>query len=236
VTDPWPWQGASPAARDKFVGVVDTTNSRLLIHAGFDPATTYGVTDDLWAYDLVGNSRTDIMPSGTKPVAREYHVGAVDTNNRLLIHGGQGKKGVGLFDDFWAYDFVGNSWTDITPSGTKPVAREYHAAAMDTSNSRLLIHGGADGSNSVDDFWAYDFVGNSWTDITPSGTKPGTRYNHVAVVDTYSGRLLIHGGEKSGNPPLHHDLWAYDLGNDSSWTDLTGGGWKSDTRAYHMAA
>jgi len=109
---------------------------------------------------------SELNPSGTKPDPRYSAKGCVDTSNsKLLIHGGYASGSRSRFDDLWAYDLVGNSWTELSPSGAKPSARMSHVAAMDTANSRLLIHGGNAGSGLVDDLWAYDL--RVFPDTTP---------------------------------------------------------------------
>jgi hypothetical protein len=209
---------AGPPQRDNSVAVVDATNNRLLIHGGTDGK---GRLDDLWAYDLDGNSWTELNPTGTKPSARDEHVAAVDTStNKLLIHGGN--DGSGALDQLWAYDLVNNLWTDLSPivepmAANSPQNRESHVAAMDTSNGRLLIHGGKYGSSFLYDLWAYDLDGNSWTELLQSGTKPSARYGHVAAIDASTNRLLIFGGRDSENNK--DDLWAYDLVN-NGWTAI----------------
>ena len=204
----------------------DTTNNRLLIHGGNLQGSD---ADDLWAYDFANNSWTELTPTGTKPSGRTGHVAAVDTSSgKLLIHAGNGD-----LDDLWAYDFAGNSWTELTPSGSKPAARADHVAAMDTSSGKLLIHGGFKGKDNLDDLWAYDLASNSWTELTPSGSKPAARNKHVAAVDTSSGRLLIHGGSQIF--ATLDDLWAYDLAG-NSWTELTPSGAKPAGRNDHAVA
>ena len=44
------------------------------------------------------------------------------------------------------------------------------------------------------DLWSYHLVDNVWTQLSPSGTPPGGRAQHVAVLDADGGRLLVHGG------------------------------------------
>ena len=157
---------------------MDTSSGRPLIHGG-DASSTANL-DDLGAYDLVENSWMEITPSGTKPRGRYGHVAVVDAARGKLLSTATNSQ-----EDLWAYDLAGNSWTVIAPIGTKPGGRYGHVAVVDAARGKLLIHGG-DGEDTFDDLWAYDLAGNSWTVITPIGTKPQGRYGHLAVVDATS--------------------------------------------------
>jgi len=124
-------------------------------------------------------------------------VAAVDTSSgKLLIHGGGDCTGITFLDDVWAYDFAGNSWTDLAPSGKKPEGRTDHVAAVDTSSGKLLIHGGHEGNGVLDDLWAYDLDNSSWADLTPSGTKPSVSSHVAALAD--GSRFLTFGGFING--------------------------------------
>ena len=49
----------------------------------------------------------------------------------------------------------GNSWQQITPSGSPPTARYEHVGAWSTSADGLYIFGGYDGGDRLNDLWLF---------------------------------------------------------------------------------
>ena len=51
---------------------------------------------------------------------------------------------------------AGQTWTQLSPSGTPPVARGLHGSTgvYDSGNNRMIVFGGRDGSgNNLNDVW-----------------------------------------------------------------------------------
>jgi N-acetylneuraminic acid mutarotase len=181
---------------------------------------------------------TQLSPSGTLPLARASHSMANDSSHGLMIvFGGAGETG--LYPDTWAYDPSANTWTELRPSGTLPSARASHSMAYEPVTHRLIMFGGYDeeyGSNGLDvylktsanDTWAYDPVGNTWTNLDPAGDRPAARIWHTMVHDSDTGKLIMFGGMGGGlrslgavlvGDDLLNDTWAYDPGV-NTWTNL----------------
>ena len=53
-----------------------------------------------------------------------------------------------LFNDTWAYDLAGNTWTDLKPAGTLPSGRGGQGMATVPTSRRLIVFGGADDTGS----------------------------------------------------------------------------------------
>jgi N-acetylneuraminic acid mutarotase len=71
--------------------------------------------------------------------------------------------------------------------------------AYDPTGGGLIMFGGQDSAGTtLDDAWAYDPVGNTWTKLEPSGTQPRARAGHVMVYDNAGGRLVMFGGFSTG--------------------------------------
>ena len=145
--------GSKPSARYFHGAAIDASSGKLFIHGGGG-----GFQSDLWSYDLAANSWAQLSPSGSAPPGRHNQVLALDTSGKLLLYGGIGSAGT--LGDAWSYDLAGNSWAQLSPGGTAPAARSYHAGAVDASSGRLLIHGGYSGSSTLDDLWQL-----AWTDF-----------------------------------------------------------------------
>ena len=92
----------------------------------------------------------------------------------------------------------------MTPSGanTSPSARTGHALAYDSARGRVVLFGGFDSSGNVfSDTWEWD--GDAWTDVTPSGanTSPSARNNHALAYDSARGRVVLFGGFTASTAP-----------------------------------
>lgn len=121
----------------------------------------------------------------------------------------------------WAYDIAANAWTRLSPDGTGPPQRYGHGAIYETARDRMVITHGFTTAGRFDDTWAFDFKTNSWTEITPAGTRPLKRCLHHAVYDSARSQMYIYGGCASGFGPCPlGDVWAFDL-NTSQWTERT---------------
>ena len=98
--------------------------------------------NDTWAYDPAANAWTELKPAGTLPAPRSAQSMAYDlTSGRLIMFGGLDSAGT-VLDDAWAYDPVANTWTELEPSGTQPVARAGHVMVYDPASGRLIMFGG----------------------------------------------------------------------------------------------
>lgn len=66
------------------------------------------------------------------------------------------------------------TWTTLKATGTagNPNARSGCLMDYKASTGKLYIYGGYDGTTYLNDFWEYDIAGNTFTQITVSGTAP----------------------------------------------------------------
>ena len=88
-------------------------------------------------------------------------------------------------------------------------------------NFLYLFGGMISGMGSVDELWRFDITAGTWLLLSPSGSKPVSRYYHASCV--YDGKLYIHGGSRNISPYSRNDLWVYDPST-NSWTQLASGG------------
>ena len=91
--------------------------------------------------------------------------------------------------------------------------------AFDPISEDLILFGGRNttaDSPALNDTWAYDTAGNTWTQIAPS-INPGGRYHrHALVLGGFDGRLVLFGGP---NDTVGGGGGNYD-GNLWKWTGL----------------
>ena len=131
-------------------------------------------------------------------------------SGRVILFGGETIQA--LYDDTWAYDFNTNAWTIMNPA-TRPAVQDYSGMAYDAGSDRVILFGGAGGSET----WAYDFNTNVWTNMNPV-EHPSGRWLHRMAYDEGSDRVVLFGGENETGP-LGGERWAYDF-NTNSWTNM----------------
>ena len=177
-----------------------------------------GDRNDLWAYSVDQQQWTQIGPSGQAPDPRHGHTVTFDpVRRRIIVIAGQGAR---FFGDAWAYDIQGNAWTQLSNNSSGPNPRYGLSAIYDPKRDRIVISHGFTTDGRFDDTWALDLKSNSWTDISPSGTRPLRRCLHHAVYVPRSDQMLLYGGCSSGFGPCPQgDLWSFDLAT-NQWTQI----------------
>src|SRR5262249_7089447 len=97
------------------------------------------------------------------------------------------------------------AWTQLIPVGTPPSGREGHTAIYDPVDDRMVVFGGWDGFNKLNDVWALSLAGSpSWTQLIPMGISPRIRYWHTAIYDPVRNRMMVFGGFGSY---ILNDVW-----------------------------
>jgi N-acetylneuraminic acid mutarotase len=150
------WQNVSPAsgptARSQHTATFDEIHHRFILFGGME--ANGRPSNEQWSLDpaaLVWRQFGTITASNPAPrsgAALIYEpIGFV-----IYLFGG--KTGSGLTNEVWSLDPL-NHWTSIG-FGSGPVARTQHAATWDTTNARLIVFGGVDANNKLqNDLWAF---------------------------------------------------------------------------------
>src|SRR5439155_1672447 len=140
---------------------------------------------------------------------------------------------VGVLNDVWALSLTGSpAWTQLTPAGSPPSARDYHAAIYDPVRDRIVIFGGYDGSY-VNDVWVLSLAGGpTWTHVNPVGTPPSARHWPTAIYDPVRDRIVVFVGYSTY---ALNDVWELSLAGGPVWTDLTPAGTPPSARYSHTA-
>jgi hypothetical protein len=157
-------------------------------------------------------------------------LGLATTVALLLVScgGGGGGGGGGGSDDtcknYTAVATVPSLWTQLSPAGTPPAARNQHEFAYDAANDRLIIHGGRDTTQFFDDAWvltnASGVSGTStWNHLTTAGTAP-QRYLAAFGYNGAKNKFFLFGGSDStGQTKM--DLWLLSNANGVGGTAAT---------------
>ncbi len=181
----------------------------------------YSNLNETWVYDFNIDTWTEMSPSAS-PSPRFGHAMAYDQeSDRVILFGGFIKEPRGRNDETWAYDFNMNTWTNMKPS-TRPSARDTHAMAYDSKSDRAILFGGDPGGEGGiapdNQTWAYDFNGNTWTQMNPT-TGPAARMAHKMAYDFQSDRVILYGGVIGAALRRSNETWSYDF-NSNAWTEM----------------
>lgn len=215
--------GTPPSARTTHLAFFDATGNRMIIHGGYDGADK----NDTYALDVTtrySEAWSTLSPTGTAPTARSQAAGAFKASTRkAYIQGGL----VGASDyrnDLFELDLstTNGAWTQLKAEDAagNPPSRADHSMVFDTANNRLLIFGGYDGTNRLNDLWRWDIAGASFAEVS-DGTPPGVRHMHVAAYDENNSRMIVWGG-RNGTASSNYlsEIWELNTTSGSeAWTD-----------------
>jgi hypothetical protein len=226
-------RSGSPGSLERHTMTADPERNRAIVFGGIAIASP---TNDVWSLALSGPPAwTRLATTGTPPAARSNHSAVCDgPRDRLIVFGGD-DGAFNVFGDVWALSLAGSpGWTLLAPSGAPPAARASHTAILDPLRNRMIVFGGRTLSGGRQDVWALSLSGPpAWSSLSPSGTPPPARWNHVAIYDPVGDRMIVHGGEISTQ--FFDDTWALSLSGTPAWAQLAPGGDVPYARSEHSA-
>jgi len=219
------WTGLTPpAAREFHTAIYDPVRDRMVVFGGEGAS---GQRNDVWALSLAENPAwSELTPAGSPPAGREGASAIWDpVRDRMVVFGGYGSDG-GYRNDVWALSVAGSpAWSELTPAGTAPSARELHTAIYDPVRDRMVVFGGLEVSDVhtgvCNDVWALSFAGSpAWSALAPEGTPPSARDYPTAIYDPVRDRMVVFGGFDIGIG-RRNDVWALSLAGSTAWSKLT---------------
>src|SRR3989339_24266 len=113
-----------------------------------------------------------------------------------------------------AFVSLENSFYDIT-NLTKPSSRKWHSITYNKLINKIVLFGGFDGNNALNDTWIYNPNTEQWSKKTTINNPP-VRYGHILVANG-SNKVILFGGY-DGNS-FFNDTWEYDL-DLNDWTQI----------------
>ncbi|CAK0858459.1 unnamed protein product [Prorocentrum cordatum] len=161
----------------------------MLVYGGID-FLVYTVLDDLWAYDAIAQSWTQLSPGGTAPTGRYSHAAAwSEAQQKMFISGGVALNGftATLLGDLFCYDASTNTWSELTaltaPTLDPPSLWGHSMVWLPRSES-LLVYGGKPGVGSDDvatsTLYGFTLASHVWEEISYTGTIAASD-EHAAV-------------------------------------------------------
>jgi hypothetical protein len=209
-SDTWEWDGAKwtqspatgPTARSGHAMAYDSSRGKVILFGGWDGVSSHNET---WEWD--GATWTQVASTG--PSVRSGHVMAYDSARRktVLFGGKYYSSGYEYVGDTWEWD--GSSWTQVSSTG--PSARGGSVMAFDSSQNRVIMFGGDDGTVYYGDTWKWD--GTTWTQV--SSTGPSARSGSAMAYDSARAKTIIFGGYAPATG-YKGDTWEW---NGATWTD-----------------
>jgi N-acetylneuraminic acid mutarotase len=158
IVDSWQ-KRASSTPLEEYVGFTHAQMDNLVYMIGGSTMYEYNLSTRVWTkkQDFAGPYRFQ----GT----------AFTLNGKLYYGFGQGANGQ-YYNDLWSYNPATNSWTSF---GTTPLGNRSGAVAVTINNKVYLGFGGASSPSTFvyTDFWQFDGVANSWTEVSTSGIEQG---------------------------------------------------------------
>jgi hypothetical protein len=241
--------GTPPPARDGHSAVYDSTNSIMTIFGG---ATSDGCASDVWSLsnaDGVNGTPgwTQLTPAGTPPSARALHNAVYDpASNNMIVFGGADCPGETFYNDVWILSHANGlggtpAWTQLSPTGTPPAAREGASAVYDPVSNELILFGGAGASPKFNDVWILSNANGTggtpaWTQLLPPGGPPLARVGHTAIYSSAANSMTVYGGSNVGDLS---DVWlltsANGLNGTPAWIQLAPAGTLPPARANHSS-
>lgn len=208
--------GPSPSPRHGHAGIYDPVRDRLLMFGGYDG----GYLNDLWQLSLGSPmSWSGVPTSGTPPIPRDYASMIYDgSRDRIVLFGGNNN---GVFsNDVWVLSLAGvPTWAPLAPGGPAPSGRLAHRAVYDAPRDRMLVFGGFDGAQELNDVWALQFTPTlQWVQLSPAGPFPVGRHSAGLIDDTTRDRLVLFGGYDGLGS--RNDLWELPLTGPLAWAPM----------------
>lgn len=201
--DTWIWNGLSwvqrtpnandPSPRRYAAMAHDPVLDQTVLFGGYNAGTksdTYVFTDTGWSLGASGPPARALATLVYDPVRLEM----------VMFGGGNGTANL---NDTWVWD--GDSWEQRTdPDGVVPPARWGQQMAWDALSNTVVLYGGFDGTNHLDDTWAWD--GEGWTELEPANFPSARSFGGLAPHPA-TGDLVLFGGH-DGTTPLA-ETWAF---------------------------
>ncbi|HPF40571.1 MAG TPA: kelch repeat-containing protein [Phycisphaerae bacterium] len=185
-------------------GALDTKRGRLLVFGqGIDPEANRLGPAVLMALSLRDNTWTALKTTGAASRGLG-HPGLtyVASEDALYLFGGWPSGDPAPLAELWRLNLSQEplQWTQLPMSPEWPPARNGMVFVADEPRGRLLLHGGDGGPHPkygftpLDDLWAFDLKGQSWSRVAAQGDAPAPRWNHSAAIDPAGGKLYVYGG------------------------------------------
>lgn len=193
--------------------VHDAERDRLL---WFGSATWTTATNDTWAFRLETATWQQVHPGGPIPARAMHSAVAAPPWDALVVFGGSSNSTIRL-----PMTGFGPS-VEVAADGPKPAARRGHAAIYDPVRQRMIVFGGNDGTQLLNDAHALSIGANpTWSPLFTQNSPPPVRELAHAIYDPVRDRMVMLGG--AAGSTIYRDVLALSLGPTPTWSQLAPG-------------
>lgn len=172
--------GIPPAPTGYHSAVYDPATNRMIVFGVINPSVSNNQVWVLTNANGLGGTPTwiHIVPDGTVGIRNSHTAVYDEVSNRMIVFGGGDTIDV---NGTWVLSNANglggtSSWTQLSPSGTLPPAREEHTAVYDPIANRMIVFagGGSVGRSPVyfNDVWILANANGLGTDTTPPVITP----------------------------------------------------------------
>ena len=128
----------------------------------------FDAVNELFSYDVIRREWRKHKPAGEAPPSKRYgHQAVATTDGRMLVFGGF--NGTFLNDvhelTLPADIEASPTWRRVVTTGTPPCARDGASSVLSPDGTSMLVFGGFDGKNQLDDVHALDTTSFEWTRV-----------------------------------------------------------------------
>jgi hypothetical protein len=214
VNETWLWDGnfwtlenpaASPAARSNQGQVWDPVRQLTVMFGGDG-------RNDTWLWNTSSGTWTQETTATSPPGRFDVNM-AYDTQHaQAVIFGGQNSGGD--LGDTWTLGYTyTQSWMQVDAANDPSAPSPRTSALAVTYGNDVLLFGGYDGTNVLNDTWLY--TGREWGIATSGGLKPA-RIAASMASDLTNGNVVLFGGAQGiDGSGLLNDTWLF---TDGIWT------------------
>ena len=223
----------TPSPRAGAAAIYDYSRQRMVLFGGLGASAL----NDCYTLSLGASPAwAPLGTSGGPPPGRAIPgvIHEFPPQDRMVMYGGF--DGSGPIDDVWALDLATSAWTQLSPTGGPPTARQFPAVVYDQRRARMVVFGGNGMDGSVDDpLWSLSLGATpAWTDL--GGRRPPTLWSSATVIDPTRRVMWVHGGQAWDNGVMTRtDLWALPLGTPAGWNQPATTGTPPGKRYGHTA-
>lgn len=225
--------GVAPSPRARHAMAPDAKRGRALLFGGryrADGASgSYTLYGDVWAFDFLSRSWTELVTTGEAPSPRSNSAAIVADDTLWVFGGSTSPSGLSFTptNDLYALDLTTLEWRRVSPAGDLPDKRLFHAFALDAAHGRAYVAYGGD-ENA--------FVGPFFTDLyaLELATSAFTRIDAQLPKGHAFGRIKLGLAVRSGSGSEPVRLFAF--GGHDDVNDASALGNRNDVLALDLPA
>jgi N-acetylneuraminic acid mutarotase len=155
----------------------------------------------------------------TTPIPRAGHNMVYDPiKDEIIMFGGikdNQNSAETYLNDTWIYNFRENYWIKMVTT-SHPSNRNAAGMVYEPINHRILLLGGANQYEFLNDTWELDLNTNQWNKII-TGVNPPRLADAEMIFDEVNEEIVMFGGYKPSG--YSDETWIFNI-NDDTWTEL----------------